>query len=161
MIKNLIVSTLLLGLLAFIAWPYVHIYQLDQALLSNNANGLQQLVDLDAVREQRKQTAKRETDRLVGKGDGDVRQFFRDGLRALTGTAVDAIIDLDWVRTELRRDGKPARAKPVPSMLDSLSYAFFEGPDQFLIRLGDLGDDPVHVRMQLQDWRWRVVAVFD
>lgn len=161
MIRNLLVSALLFGLLGFLAWPYVTVYQLDQALLGNDTSQLNKLVDINAVRLQRKQTAKRESDRLVGEGDGDVRQFFRDTLRSLTGSAVDAIIDMDWVRTELRRDGKPANARPVPSLLDSVSYAFFEAPDHFLIRLGELGDNPVHVRLALEDWRWRVVAVFD
>lgn len=161
LLVNLLVTALVLAGLAFAAFPYYTVYQLDAALVAGDRQALGQLVDMAAVRAQRKAELRRDTDRLIGEGKDDVSAFFREGARALTDSAVNNIIDQDWLRTRLRRDGKPGSAKPYPSLMSSLSYAFFDAWNGFLMRQGELGDDPVHIRMEFADWRWRVVAVHD
>jgi hypothetical protein len=160
-IFNALVTMLVLGVIAFGVWPYVNLYRLDRALVNDHQLALEHLLDLQAIRAQRKDELKREASRVIGKGESDVSEFFREGVRRVTDAALDEIIDLDWVRTRLRRDGLPGDARPYPSLFNRLSYAFFESYDRFVFRLGELGSDPVHVEMALMDWEWRVVAIYD
>lgn len=158
---NLIVTLAVLAALAFGAYPYVAIFQLDQALSGKDSQTLGRLVNLQAIRDQRKQELQRDTNRLIGEGKDDVTAFFREGARMLTDTAVNQIIDEKWLRTRLRRDGQAGDVEPYPSLISSLNYAFFDSWNSFLMRQGELGDDPVHVKMAFADWKWRVVAVYD
>lgn len=157
--KNLILIGILLALCGFFVYPYVTLYQLDRALINNDRQALRELVDLDAVRDHRSALLRRDTERLIGQGRGDVADFFREGARLLTDKAVSDIVDLDWVRTQLRRDGRPGNRQPYPSLLGEVAHAFFESPDRFLIRLGAPEDDPTHIRLRWTDWHWRVVAI--
>lgn len=158
--KNFILVGVLLALCGFAVYPYVALYQLDQALLEGDDRALRALLDLDAVRDHRSALLRRDTERLIGQGNGAAADFLREGARLLTDQAVNDIVDLDWVRTQLRRDGRPGDRRPYPSLLGELAYAFFESYDRFLIRLGALEDDPTYIRLQWADWRWRVAAIF-
>jgi hypothetical protein len=48
-----------------------------------------------------------------------------------------------------------------PSIISDISFAFFEFPTKFLIRLGDLGSNPIYLRLQLENWQWRVTGIYD
>ena len=159
--KNVFIVLAVLGLLGILSWPYVGLYQLDRALQSGQDAQLAKYVDLAAIRAGRAQALRKDADRLIGAGNDDVSAFFRESARALTSTAIDHIVDLEWVRTSLRRDGKPGDARPFPPLLGEVSYAFFDGPDRFLVRLGDLDDEPTHLLLALKDWRWTLVAIYD
>ena len=72
----------------------------------------------------------------------------------------DEASHLEWVLDALGTvPGEPPR--PRTSLLGDVSYAFWESTDHFLVRLGELGREPVHVRMARTDGEWRVVAVFE
>ena len=153
--------SLILALLVYAAYPYFSLWRLDRALIRNDAAVEAELIDLAAIQTQVRDSVKKETDRMIGKGDDDVTRFFREGAKTLTRRAVTRLVDRNWVRTRLRRDGQPGDYKPFPSLLDHVSHAFFEGWDRFGVRLGELGDDPIHVQWRFEDWRWRVTAVYD
>ena len=148
-------------LLAYLAYPYVALWRLDRALVENDAAVEAALIDLAAVQAQVRTSVQKETDRVIGRGDDDVSRFFREGAGALTRRAVTRLVDRDWVRTRLRRDGQPGDHRPFPGLLRHVDYAFFERWDRFGVRLGALGDDPVYVQWQFEDWRWRVVGIYD
>lgn len=145
---------------ALVAWPYVYVYRLDQALTRPTPESLQRLVDLDAVRVQVKREVDGDVSGAVGNDAGRVTRWLKGGFKLVSDTAVDANIDLLWVRGKLNtRPTQPP--SPRPSFIGDISYAFFESYDRFMIRLGALDQNPVHVRMDLQaDNTWRVVAIY-
>ncbi len=151
---------LLLLLLAYLAWPYVTILRLDRALASNDPTTLEHLVDLTAVQQEFKDRMDQGLRGAVGEGSNPMLEFMSGGIRQLGGSAIEQLVTMEWVRARLlsKSDQGPASA---PSLLNSISFALFESFDLFLIRIGQLGDNPVHARMRLQDWDWRVVAVYD
>lgn len=159
-ILHAIVTVLVLSLIAFTIWPYVNLYRLNRALVHDEKAALAHFIDLEAIQAQQKAELQREASRVIGKGQDDLSAFFREGARMVTDRAVAHLVDMNWVRTMLRRDGLPGDARPFPSLLDSISYAFFEAYDRFVFRLGKLGDDPVHVEMRLEGGEWRVVGIY-
>jgi hypothetical protein len=155
-----IAALLAFTLSALIAWPYVYLWRLDNAVIDNDLRALEQLVDLRAVRAQVKSDFGREVDGAVGNDGGKVMRWVKQGIGLISDTAIDANIDMPWVVNALgKRPGDP----PIPrtSLITDTSYAFFESHDSFLIRLGELGREPLHIRMKLIDNAWRVVAIFD
>ena len=50
--------------------------------------------------------------------------------------------------------------KNAASLMGDMSYAFYESHDTFLVRLGELGSNPMHLRLRLQNNEWRVVEIF-
>jgi len=145
---------LFLGL-TFGLWPYYHLYRLDRALVQNDQSALQVLVDLEAIRAARKLHPKPIKDLR-----GSVTQTLNHVTNVLTGTDGDNSINLEWVRETLR----PVPARPdesYPSILHYTTCAFFENFRQFVARIRDLGDNPIHVRWTLRDWLWQVSAIYD
>ena len=159
--SRILFPLLVLALLAYAAYPYFSLWRLDRALIRNDTAVEAKLIDLAAIQAQVKDSVKKETDRMIGQGDDDVTRFFREGAETLTQQAVTRLVDRNWVRTRLRRDGQPGDHKPFPGLLNHVSHAFFERWDRFGVRLGELGDDPVHVQWRFEDWRWRVTAIYD
>jgi len=151
---------LLLFFLAYIAWPYVTILRLDRALTSNDPTTLEHLIDLNAVQQEFKDRMDKGLRGAVGGENNPMLEFMTGGIRQLGGSAIEQMITIEWVRARLlsKSDRGPAS---TPSFLDAVGFALFESLDLFLIRLGQLGENPVHVRMRLQDWDWRIVAVYE
>ena len=92
---------------------------------------------------------------------GSMLDWPHENLRKLGSDAVDQTIDLVWVRETLQRASRQAIADPPYYLIKAIDYAFFDGFDSFLIRLGPLGQDPTHVRMQLRDGNWRITAIYN
>ena len=149
---------ILLCVLIYIGWPYVNLLRLDRALMTNDQQALAGLIDLDAVRETRKKNIEQEFKRSMGT-QGMMPEFMQEGARWMGGAAVDTMITWDWLRERLR--WKETRPDVYPSFISNVSYAFFESPTRFIIRAGDLGSDPVHLRMVFENWHWRVTEIYD
>ena len=147
-------------LVALLAWPYITVYRLDQALAAKDVAAMNRLVDLETVRAQVKQDFSKEVSNQVGSDGGRVIRWLKQGVKLVSDTAIDANVDIQWVINTINtRPGEPPT--PRPSFMGDISYAFFESYDTFLIRLGELGADPVHVQLNLQeDNTWRVVAIY-
>lgn len=151
---------LLLLFLAYIAWPYVTILRLDRALTNNDPVTLEHLVNLDAVQQEFKNRMHQGLQGAVGQESNPMLEFLRGGISQLGGSAIEQLVTVDWVRERLLSKSDRGTAS-APSLLDPISFAFFESFDRFLIRIGQLGENPVHARMRLQDWEWRIVAVYE
>ena len=149
---------LLLIVTAFLIWPYTAVYRLDQALVRNDQQALSEMIDVDAVREQ----IKRKLNKNVQSNIGDVSNGFIDwlqsGIQRLGADAVDEMVDLPWVVRQLRAHNRHAEQGGV---LDRLTYAFFDGPDRLLLRIGDWDESPVHAHLSLQGVSWRITAVYN
>ena len=150
---------LFLAVMAYAGYPYVNLYRLDRALMQNDYGALNELVDLAALRAQHKTMLEKQVQRNIGTQRGPISDLVRDGARWY-GVQTAEAIDLEWVRQRLRR-GRMSAPDAYPSIVTDTTFALFEWPTRFLIRLGDLEDDPIHVRMRLDDWRWRVVGIYD
>ncbi len=151
-------AAVLLVLLGYGAWPYVYLYRLDRALMENDRQTLATLVDLDSIRATRNRLLNQKVEKTVG-GEGQIQDMVRSSARWL-GNAVEATIDLDWVRKTLRWR-EPEGEDGYPSIISHATFAFFDAPARFLVRIGPLGENPVHLRMALRDWDWRVTEIYD
>jgi len=145
---------------AYIAWPYYHVWRLNQAVILDDRQALGTQVDLEAVREQIKRRLNKEVDSSVGDVSNAFVDWLQDGIRRMGDQAVEQLVTLEWVREQLLSKTRPG---DTPGFIDHIDYAFFDRPDGFLVRIGQLDEDPVHVRLSLslRDFAWRVSAVYN
>lgn len=142
---------LFLIVMSYLAWPYVHVYQLDKAINAQDQAALTRLIDLTAVRKTYKENLAWRTQRYTT-SDHLASGLIRQGVDVLGHMAVDTVVDIPWIIEQLQHvEG---------SLWTQVSFAFFESPIRFTIRVGELGHAPAHVQMTLQDWVWRVTAIY-
>ncbi len=153
-----LIALLIMCLLAFVAWPYYHLWRLDQAVALNDRQALMELVDLQAVREQIKRRLNKEVDSAVGDVSNGFVDWLQDGIRRMGGDALNRLVTLEWVREQLL--SKSAMGME-PVFIDQISYAFFDRPDRFLVRIGVLGEEPVHFHLSLVGPRWRMTSLYN
>ena len=156
--KTLVSLLVLCCSVMFVAWPYYTVWELERAAVLNDVPAMNRLVDLQAVRDQIKRRLNKEVDSTVGDVSNAFVDWLQDGIRRLGAGAVDRLVTLDWVREQLI--SKSSVGKP-PGFVDQISYAFFDSPDGFLVRIGELGADPVHLRLSLGTRGWRVTALYN
>ena len=155
--KSLVVVAIL-GLAAYVAWPYYAVWRLEQAVILEDRQALDRLVDLEAVRDQIKHRLNKEVDSTGVDVSNAFVDWLQDGIRRMGAGAIDRLVTLEWVRQQLLSKNGPDQG---PGFVDQVTYAFFERPDAFLIRVGELGEDPVHVRLTLSGFSWRVTALYN
>ena len=159
---KLISSLLFAALLVFLTWPYYRIYQLDDVLGHNDPQELAPLVDLAAIRTGVVQQLDARVQSTTGQAaQGSLLDWVQDNLRKLGSDAAEQMIDLAWVRESLQRASRQAIPDPPYYLMKAIDYAFFDGFDSFLIRLGPLNQNPTHVRMQLRDGNWRITGIYN
>jgi hypothetical protein len=154
--KLLLTLTLILG--AFLAWPYTAVYRLEQALVRNDRQVLQQMIDVEAVREQIKRKLNKNVESNIGDVSNGFIDWLQNGIQRLGSNAVDEMVDLDWIVRQLRAHNARLDEGGV---YDKLTYAFFDGPDRLLLRIGELDEYPVHAHLSLQGAQWRITAVYN
>jgi hypothetical protein len=84
----------------------------------------------------------------------------KEGARVMGAASVNSMVTMEWVREKLRWHKDP-RADIYPSIISDTGYAFFESPTRFLVRIGELGLSPIHLRMVFEDWQWRITEIYD
>jgi len=152
---------LLLAALAYAGWPLYTVYRIDDALGSGDSAALAEMTDLPAIRSELKrqwETAMQRT--ATPARAGGLVAWLQDSLTGLGDQAVDQAVTMEWVRNALRDAVARASDKPRPYFIGSIDFAFFEAYDRFLIRLGDLGEDPIHLRLQLENGVWRLTGLY-
>lgn len=152
-----------LSIVAYVVWPYYVVYRLDSAVKNSDQTTLTELVDLNAIREIHKESVQRNVNQLedslsrtVGAEHNPVLDTIRDSVIGIGQSKIDKTIDINWVKSCLA-----GKEKDKSSLWQAVSFAFYESPTRFTIRLGELGHAPTHVQMTLQDWSWRVAAIYD
>lgn len=162
--KVILVLAILLA--AYIGYPYLTLYWLDQALLTDDEQALTHLVDFPQVR----QTLKAEVKLAVLDKAHEVAEkrpilgTFGAALAGLLApTLVDSAVDTmvtpgailnNETVVEHRREGK--------SFFDFVTYAFFASLTEFTFDLKDpeKTDSPTLTAiMALSSLRWRIVAL--
>ena len=145
-------SLVVVALVCYIAWPYVTVQRLDTALQSTEQGRLEHFLDVTQIRHHISLQLDRDVSTALGDDNNSVLGWLKRQVNDLGNRAIEEVIDTSWVRQQLLEKG-PFKAQ--------ISYAFFESWDEFVIRLGRLGEDPRHVRLSLSAWRWRVSAIYD
>jgi len=152
----------LIALLVFGAWPYYHLFRLDDALGKNDMTALGELVDVEAIRENYKSRIEKGLGMQTLPEPQDPRSalsWLQQNLQRLGDAALEQAITLEWVRDSLKEAAAQATDKKPPYLLAAVDFAFFESYDSFIVRLGELGVDATHVRMRLEGQTWRVTDI--
>jgi hypothetical protein len=151
-------SLLLILVAAFLIWPYTAIYRLDRALEQHHRQALDEMIDIQSVREQIKRKLNKNLESTIGNVSNGFIDWLQGGIQHLGADAIDKMVNTEWVIDQLRSHN------PDPDeggFLDQLSYAFFDGPDRLLLRIGELGENPVHAHLKLEGAEWRITAVYN
>lgn len=157
---------LLILLAAYIAYPYWTLYRLERALLTDNAETLQKIVDFPAIRA----SAKAQVEGgLMEKSQelGEKRPVLGDIGEALTkmlapsvvGGTVDSLVTPEAV---LNNPTVVEHRKKDEGFWDYMTYAFFSSPTTFRVdaKNPNEADAPTITSiMTLEGFRWRVTHV--
>lgn len=154
-------SLLLFALLTYGIWPYYHIFQLDTALSQEDPTALADLVDLQTIQRNYKQRLTTGLGLPHAQDGDDALSRLSQGLARLGDTALEQLITPSWVQHRLREATRAATERSPPYLISGIRFAFFESPNRFLIRIGDLGDGATHIRMDRQGTTWRVTDIID
>lgn len=153
-------------LAAYVGYPYLTLYWLDQALLTGDKQALEQLVDFPRVRADLKAEIKA---KVIGKAEATTEK------RPILGTIGAALAEL--IAPPVVDKGVDAMVTPESilnnptvvehrerdeSFIDFITYAFFSGPTTFTFDLKD-PEEPnsptVTAIMRLTGFSWRVVEL--
>ena len=155
-----LVYLLLFALVVFGVWPYYYVFKLDGALGQEDTTELATLVDLPAIRRNFKARVTAGADQLLPVTDPkSTMGWIRLNLERLGDSALDQAITVPWVRETLRQAVTEATHQSPPFLLSGIDFAFFESYNRFLIRIGDLGRNPTHVRLTLEGTEWKITDI--
>jgi hypothetical protein len=143
-------------LLAYLVSPYAALWRLDRAVRDHDPAALAARVHLQAVRSEIKKKLNKDTDSTIGTLSDPFIQWLEEGIRATGSDAVDRLVTLDWVVQRLLAHADDAR----DGFLGEISYAFFDAPDGFRVRIGSEPENQVHLRLQLSGRHWRLSALY-
>jgi hypothetical protein len=154
----------LILLLVFAAWPYYHLYRLDDALGRDDPAALADLIDVDALRGNYKKRLEqgfglRAAPSGSSQNPSGALLWLQDNLQRMGDAALEQTITLDWARDSLKQATAEATTQRPPYLLAAVEFAFFESYDSFIVRLGELGVNATHVRLRLQQTTWRVTDI--
>lgn len=159
---------LLLAILvaAYLGYPYLTMYWLDRALLTDDKETLEQLVDFPEVQADLKAEVEGQ---VMGKADeiAEKRPILGTFGQALTKLFAPGLVDsaVEGMVTPEGILNNPVvvqHRERNESFVDFITYAFFTSPTRFIFDLKDpeKPDSPtVTAVMELDGARWRVVGI--
>lgn len=150
---------IILLLLVYVAWPYVTVFQLNNAVAAHDQQALAELVDLGQVRDEIKKKLNKDMSSSVGDVSNGFIEWIQNGLSRLGAEAVDQLVSLDWVYEQLLSK-TPSKDFHL-GFKNQVSYAFFDSVDSFWLQIGQKDKSPVHVQLRFQGLKWRVSAIYD
>ena len=143
-------------LLAYLAWPYTSLWRLDRAVRGEDFAALATLVDLDAMREELKKKLDKDANSRIGPVSDRFIRWLQAGIQTLGSDAIDHLVTLPWVQEQLLIHSAEGAAQ---GFLGEVSFAFFDAPDGFQVRIGPPDDTPVRVHLQRRGLAWKVCAL--
>ena len=153
-----LLSVVFILLLAFLAWPYTTVYRLNQALESDDHRLIEELVDIDSIQQQIQRKMNKEMESAIGDVSNRFVEWLQNGIQRLGKDAIESLVTTEWVINQLRSHNPDVRRG---GFIDHLSYAFFDGPNSLLLRIGELDDHPVHAHLTLLGTEWRITAIYN
>jgi hypothetical protein len=151
-------SLLFFVVVIYVAWPYYHIYKLNNAVKNNDPAAVEKMVDFEQVNKVFQENMKWKADNMTETPVDMLPESLREQAKALVGALGNAAADASAVDAKWMLD---RFHQMQGSLQDQVTFAFFESPTRFIIRLGQLGRNPLHIEMTLQDWVWRVTAIYE
>lgn len=142
---------------AYLLWPYATLWRLDTAVRSSTPQNLVDLVDLAAVRSELKSKLNKDANSSIDYLSDPFILWLEEGIQAMGGEAVDRLVTLEWIREQLLTHSPPG---PDPGFLSQITHAYFDAPDGFRLSIGPEYAHPVQVRLRLDDFSWRIAAVY-
>ncbi len=156
-------SLLVLILLGFGLWPYYGVYRLDHAIAQPDIATLAPLVDLPAIRANYKRRVTTDVKTIVpetASADAQgVMSWIGQNLERLGDAALDQVITPAWVQATLREAITKTTGQTPAYLMAGIDFAFFESYNRFLIRIGELGQRPTHVRLTLIGTEWKITDI--
>ncbi|MCG6897025.1 MAG: DUF2939 domain-containing protein [Thiocapsa sp.] len=150
----------LFALIGYGVWPYFTVYRLDEAISQEGTAQLATMVDLPAIRANYKARVTAGVGGLFPSDDPDsVMSWLRQNVERLGDSALDQAVTLPWVRDTLRSAVTQATGQTPPYLIGGIDFAFFESYNRFLVRIGELGRAPTHVRLTLQGTDWKITDI--
>ncbi len=159
---RIVASLLVLILLGFGLWPYYGVYRLDQAIAQTDTASLAPLIDLSAIRANYKRRVTNNVKEIVPETTPDphgVMTWLGQNLERLGDAALDQVITPTWVQSTLREAITKTTGQTPAYLMAGIDFAFFESYNRFLIRIGDLGQQPTHVRLTLSGTEWKITDI--
>lgn len=161
-----VILLLVILLAAYIGYPYLTLYWLDRALLTDDKESLTRLVDFPKVQANLKGEVQGQ---VLGKADEFAEKrpilgAFGQALAKLfapdlVDSAVDSMVTPEAI---LNNDIVAEHRRKDESFANFVTYAFFASPTEFTFDLKD-PEKPDSLTltavMELTGFRWRVVAV--
>lgn len=143
--------------LLFVAGPYVTLWRMDQAVGKGDMTALTDFVDLEDVRAEIKKKLNKEADSSIGELSDAFIRWLEEGIGEMGNQAVERLVTMAWVKERLLEN---SGGEVDRGFLGQISYAFFEAPDRFVVRLGAEGNTPVRLQLTRSGLHWRVSAVY-
>ena len=146
-------------LIGYLAYPYVTLYRLGEAIHSGDARTLQHLVNWPSVREGIKEDI---SDTMAGdvstaESKGELPGFGASFVRGIATNAVDQrVTPAGLVAATHHRGSAPRHGADV-----QVNWAFFDSPTQFVVSLSAVGQAvPIRLQLELRGAQWKVTRVW-
>lgn len=155
--RRWIIGSLVAALLvaAYALWPRIALWQLDRALVRDDRQALAAMVDLDAIRRAIRDRLNKESQSAIGPVSDAFIQWLEQAIRRNGTQALEAQINLDWVRGRLL-----AHSPPGTGLCGALTQSGFENPAHYALRIGAAEDRPVYARLSYRGTGWQLTAVY-
>jgi len=140
--------------IGYVAYPYVTLYRLGEALHSGDSQTLTALVNWPAVRDGIKRDISDRPNAAVG--TGELPGFGASFVTGIATRSVDQRVTPEGLVKAVRATA-PVRTHDRMQV----NWAFFDGPTQFIVSLTAPGQAvPIRLEMRLHDTQWRVDRVW-
>ena len=160
--KKPVIAALMAVALAYVAYPYVTLYRLGQAIRQGDAPALQSMVDWPAVREGIKEDiCDLVTDEPTEASNSAKLPPFGTGfVRGIAANAVDQRVTPEAL-VAAAQHRQPTAVPVEHGAAVQVSWAFFSGPAAFVVDLHAPGQDaPIRLEMDLRSGSWQVTRVW-
>ena len=160
-VRRPVLAALLAVGTAYVAYPYVTLYRLGEAIRQGDAASLQAMVDWPSVRE----GIKEDICDLVLDDPAAVRQsgtglppFGASFVRGIASNSIDRAVTAEALVAAASTSQRPVSRTGADV---HVNWAFFEDPTQFTVSITAQGQtDPIRLQMQLRSGEWRVRRVW-
>jgi hypothetical protein len=172
--KRSVVTAIVAILAAYVAMPYVTLWQLADALERGDPGKLAALIDWDSVRTGLK------TDISEGIVSGDFHTtdagpttrlasstlppFGASFVSGIAGSVVDREVTPQHLAAMMRALAPDEKQTGFALPFMGVQHAFFDGPSSFILTVrcpGQAADDqPLRVRLAIRDGEWKVVRAW-
>lgn len=146
---------------SYVAYPYVTLFRLGEAIRHGDAATLQTLVDWPAVREGIKEDI---CDLVLdhpqmASASGGLPPFGSSFVRGIAASSIDRAVTPEALVAAV---STPPRTPTPPNGADvHVSWAFFEDPTVFAVNLTAPGQaEPIKLQLELRHGQWRVHRVW-